>query len=330
MTAARTSTSVRWLFGLLVLALLSVVGSSFFGDYRVSLADFVNTMAGNPPAPMTEFFVLQRRIPRALVALMAGMLLAASGSLLQQLLRNPLASPDIIGITNGASLGGCLVILLLGGSLVDASLGAILGAAGAASILLMAVKIFDLSGTRLVLLGVGLAALSTALINFMLTQVFVPSAQVAQTWLVGSLQGRGWTEVPWLAAGVLLLLLVQLCFDRELRMLQMGDDLASALGVNVGKVRALLFAAAAILAGLAVLCAGPIGFIALVAPHISQSISGTRNLMVCALTGGILLGLSDLVAQYALPVALPVGVVTIVFGGGFFLWLLFRQGKVRD
>ena len=174
---------------------------------------------------MTEFFVMQRRIPRALVALMAGMLLAASGSLLQQLLRNPLASPDIIGITNGASLGGCVVILLLGGSLIDASIGALLGAFTAASILLVAVRVFRLNGTRLILLGVGLAALSMALVNYMLTQVFVPSAQIAQTWLVGTLQGRGWSELPWLVLGVALLVLVQLCFDRELRMLAMGMTL---------------------------------------------------------------------------------------------------------
>ncbi|HJX79284.1 FecCD family ABC transporter permease [Glutamicibacter sp.] len=329
MTAIRTNTSVRWLPGMVTLALLLVAGSAFFGEYRVSLADFGNTMLGSPPAPMTEFFVMQRRIPRALVALMAGMLLAASGSLLQQLLRNPLASPDIIGITNGASLGGCVVILLLGGSLIDASIGALLGAFAAASILLVAVRVFRLNGTRLILLGVGLAALSTALVNYMLTQVFVPSAQIAQTWLVGTLQGRGWSELPWLVLGVALLVLVQLCFDRELRMLAMGDDLAAALGVNVARIRAVLFAAAAVLAALAVLCTGPIGFVALVAPHISHSLTGSRNLLVCALTGGILLMLSDLVAQYALPVALPVGVVTIIFGGGFFLGLLFRQGRVR-
>ncbi len=299
MKNSRVDKSAKWLPLLGVVSLVLVAGSAFFGEYRVSLADFGNTLLGNPPAPLTDFFIMQRRIPRALVALMAGMMLAASGSLLQQLLRNPLASPDIIGITNGASLGGCLVIL-----------------------------IFRLSGTKLILLGVGLAALSTALINYLLTQVFVPSAQIAQTWLVGSLQGRGWEEVPWLSAGVVLLIVVHCGFDRELRMLQMGDDLASALGVSVGKVRALLFAVAAILAALAVLCAGPIGFIALVAPHISQSMTGSRNLLVCALSGGILLMLSDLAAQYLLPVVLPVGVVTIVFGGGFFLWMLFKQGRV--
>ncbi|WP_345473407.1 iron ABC transporter permease [Glutamicibacter ectropisis] len=328
MKNSRVDKSAKWLPLLGAVSLVLVAGSAFFGEYRVSLADFGNTLLGNPPAPLTEFFIMQRRIPRALVALLAGMMLAASGSLLQQLLRNPLASPDIIGITNGASLGGCLVILIFGGSLADASGGALIGAACVSVALLVAVRVFRLSGTKLILLGVGLAALSTALINYLLTQVFVPSAQIAQTWLVGSLQGRGWEEVPWLSAGVVLLIVVHCGFDRELRMLQMGDDLASALGVSVGKVRALLFAVAAILAALAVLCAGPIGFIALVAPHISQSMTGSRNLLVCALSGGILLMLSDLAAQYLLPVVLPVGVVTIVFGGGFFLWMLFKQGRV--
>lgn len=329
MNRGRVALESRWIFGFIVLATMLVAGSAFFGEYRVSLADFINTLAGNAPAPLTEFFVLQRRIPRALVAVMAGMLLAASGSILQQLLRNPLASPDIIGITNGASLGGCLVILLLGGSLGDASIGALIGAGLAATILLLAIRIFRLTGTRLVLLGVGLAALATALTNYLLTQVFVPSAQLAQTWLVGSLQGRGWAEVPWLLAGVMLLVLTQLGFAKDLRMLQMGDDLAAALGVAVGRVRGLLFVAATLLAAIAVVCTGPIGFIALVAPHISHSLTGSKNLLICAFSGGILLMLSDLVAQYALPVSLPVGVVTIVFGGGFFLGLLFRQGRVR-
>ena len=320
---------IRWIAILIVLALIVLISSAFFGSYRVSLADFFNTVRGQAPAPMTEFFVLERRLPRAAVALCAGMLLAASGSLTQQLLRNPLASPDIIGITTGASFGGAMVILLLGGSLASASLGAAAGAIMAALILIGAVKVLRLSGSRLILLGVGLAALATALTNYLLTQVFVPSAEVAQTWLVGSLQGRGKDELVWLLAGVAILLITQIMFGIDLKMLQMGDDLAAGLGVHVTRTRLVLLFVAALLAALAVVSCGPIGFISLVAPHISFALTKSRNLISCGLTGGILLVVSDLVAQYAFSVSLPVGVITVVFGGGFFLWLLFRQRRIH-
>ncbi|MHC6175983.1 FecCD family ABC transporter permease [Glutamicibacter sp. X7] len=312
------------------IALLSVLGSVFFGDYRVSFGDLIATLGGDPPAAQTEFFVLHRRLPRALVALLAGMLLAASGALIQQLLRNPLASPDIIGLTSGASLGGCVVLVAFSGTLAQASLGAFLGAGLALAVLLVARRFFNVTGAKMVLLGVGLAALSQSLTSYLLTVEFVPSAQVAQTWLVGTLQGRGWAEVPWLGAGVLLLLWVHLFDSKALDMLNLGDDVAAGLGVPVIHLRVRLLCVATICAAVAVLCAGPIGFVALVAPHIARQLTGRTQLFACALTGGLLLVISDLVAQYALGFIVPVGVVTIVLGGGFFLWLLFRQGVIRD
>ncbi|MFJ2620708.1 FecCD family ABC transporter permease [Glutamicibacter sp. NPDC087344] len=312
-----------------ILGLLLVVGSVFFGEYRVSWVDFVDTLSGKPPAPMTEFFVLQRRLPRALVAFATGVCLAAAGSLIQQLLKNPLASPDIIGITNTASLGGALVILLWGGTTATAWTGALAGAAIALGFLFMAQKLFNVTGAKLILLGVGLAAISTALINYLLTIVFVPSAVVAQSWLVGTLQGRGWAELPLLSFGVLVLVAVHVFFAKDLKILDMGDDTAGGLGINVPRLRTTLLAAAALLTAIAVLSAGPIGFVALVAPHIATALTGSKNLIGAALCGGILLSASDLIAQYALPVAVPVGVITIIGGGGFFLWLLFGKGRIR-
>lgn len=241
--------------------------------------------------------------------------------------RNPLASPDIIGITQGASAGGATVILLLGGGVLQVSAGAFIGAALTAGFILTLTWWRGLGGARLVLVGVALGAMAMAYVAYLLSMVFVPSAVTAQVWLTGSLQGRGWAEfIPVMTCLVVSTLLLS-SQSRNRRQLALGDEVAIALGVRMRRTRLTLIGTATLLAAAAVATAGPVSFVALVAPHLSRLLTRTEGLLPVALLGGLLLLVSDLVAQHAFALPLPVGVVTVVIGGLFFLCLLWQQGR---
>ena len=179
------------------------------------------------------------------------------------------------------------------------------------------------------LLGVALAAVGSSVVSYLLSQVFVASATVAQTWLVGSLQGRGWADLVPALVGLALVAAVVAPQARGLALLAHGDEAAAGLGVPVRALRPALLAAATVLVALAVATAGPISFVALVAPHLARRMAGSDALVPAALTGALLLALSDLIAQYAFPVPVPVGVLTVTLGGVFFVALLWREGRVR-
>ena len=320
----RTALVTAILAGLTVLV---VVVSLVVGEFTISVPDVAATLVGDAPDRTTRFFIHERRLPRALVAVAVGAALAASGALFCALTRNPLASPDIIGITQGASAGGATVILVLGGGIAQVAAGALVGAALTAGFILLLTWWRGLSGARLVLLGVALGALAMAYVAHLLSRGFVASAVTAQVWLTGSLQGRGWSELWPLAWVLLVAAIVITTQSRSMRAFALGDDVAVALGVPARRARLLLLAAATVLAGAAVATAGPISFVALVAPHLSRLLTRSDRVLPAALLGGLLLLVSDLVAQHAFALPLPVGVVTVVLGGAFFLGLLWREGR---
>ncbi|PYI38869.1 ABC transporter permease [Arthrobacter psychrolactophilus] len=322
-----TRKTVLLCVGLFVAVLALLFASLLAGDYRVSLPDLVATFQGHAPNKRTQFFIMDRRLPRALVALLVGAALATAGAIFQSVTRNPLASPDIIGVSSGAAAGASFVLLLVGGSVAQVSLGAFVGALIAAGCIALLAGRNGLHGVKLVLIGVALGALANAAISYMLTQVFVASAVTAQLWLVGSLQGRGWPELTVIAIALMVITPVLWRYSGRLEILRMGDDLAIALGVNVHATRRVLLVFATLLVASAVATAGPISFVALAAPHIARRLSGSGAILPAALIGGLLLATSDLAAQYLFSSPIPVGVVTIVIGGGFFLWLLIREGK---
>ncbi|MFI8590735.1 FecCD family ABC transporter permease [Dietzia maris] len=312
---------------LAVVVVILVAASLIVGEYAITVPDAVATLFGDAPDRTTDFFIHERRLPRSLVAVAVGAALATSGALFCALTRNPLASPDIIGITQGASAGGATVILVLGGGMAQVATGALVGAALTAGFILALTWWRGLSGARLVLLGVALGALAMAYVAHLLSRGFVASAVTAQIWLTGSLQGRGWSEL-WPLAWVLLVASVVIASrSRAMRALALGDDVAVALGVRLRSTRLVLLAAATVLAGAAVATAGPISFVALVAPHLSRLLTRSDRVLPAALLGGVLLLASDLVAQHAFALPLPVGVVTVVLGGLFFLGLLWREGR---
>lgn len=319
-----------WLSVALGAFLLALICSSvLLGDYKVTISDVLAVLQGREVERRTYFFIAQYRLPRALVAALVGLALALAGAIFQGISRNPLASPDIVGVTHGASFGAAFVMLILGGGIVQASAGAAVGAIIMAALIVLLSRTSGLSGVRLVLVGIALGAVADAAVGYMLTQVFVSSAVTTQLWLVGTLQGRGWDELLPLSVVVLVVCVLVARYAPSLRLLALGDDTATALGVNTGRSRAILLALSTLLVAGAVATAGPISFVALAAPHISRRIAGSAALVPAALTGAVLLTISDLVAQHAFTHPIPVGVVTVTIGGAFFLWLLLREGRSR-
>ena len=322
----RTAITVCALGGVAVCLL---VASLLTGDYRVTPDGLVDTLLGSPPDRMTEFFVVERRLPRALVAMTVGAALALGGAIFQMLTRNPLASPDVLGVSHGASAGAVLVLLVFGGTLTQASVGAAVGAAVTAVILVVLTARTGLRGMGLILTGVGLAAIAAALIDYVLSQVFIASAVTAQTWIVGSLHGRGWEHLAPVAAALAVTLPILALTASGARLSELGDDAATALGSRTEPLRRVLIGTATLLVAVAVATAGPVSFVALVAPHLARMITGRAGLVAAAGVGAVLLAAADLIAQYAFGAPVPVGAITVSLGGVFFLWLLVREGRAR-
>lgn len=328
--SARYSRRVTTVCAILIAALIVLLISALMiGEYVVTPRALVETLLGRPPERLDEFFVLGRRLPRSLVAIVVGAGLAVAGSVFQTLTRNPLASPDVIGISSGASVGAVVVMLVLGGSLAQAALGAAIGAVIIAGVIALLTARSGLHGVQLILTGVALAATSMAVVDYILTQVYVASATTAQTWLIGSLQGRAWDDlVPALIALVLITPLLTRAAP-DARIMALGDSVSTALGVRTVRARWTMLVGATLLVAVAVATAGPISFIALIAPHISRSLTRTTSFLASGLVGSLLLLTSDVLAQNILSSPIPVGVVTITLGGAFFLWLLWREGSRR-
>ncbi|MHC5904602.1 FecCD family ABC transporter permease [Streptomyces sp. S6] len=274
--------------------------------------------------------VQEFRAPRTFAAIVAGAGLGAAGCVLQRLFRNPLASPDVMGVTGGASLGA-VALLAAGAAQTLIPLGALGG--GLLSALLLGV--FNWGGglavTRLVLTGLAVQAALAAAVNLMIVRFPAELAGSAIQWTTGSVYGRTWNEVGGGASAMLLALVVALVMNRRLAVLDLGDDSAGALGLNTSRARLQLLVLAVVLASLAAALAGPITFVALAVPHIVRFLTGPPTavtLALAALTGAVLLLASDLVVQHLLPVeGLPVGAVTATLGAPWLLVLMLRQSS---
>jgi iron complex transport system permease protein len=317
--------------GLLVAALAVAVVNLSSGDFPVPVAEVLKSLVGQGDAG-TDFIVYDLRLPRVLITLFVGASLGLSGAIFQGLTRNPLGSPDFVGLTVGASSGALIVILLLGGSGLAVGGGALLGC------LVTSIAIYLLAFRRgaqpfrLVLMGIGVSALLDAFNSYLVYRARLDEAVEAQVWLIGSVNGHGWTEVA--VAGVLLavLLPVALYFGRHLDMLALGDETAMLHGVRVERSRLFLALAGVGLAAGATAAAGPISFVALAAGPLAGRLtrSPRAGLLPATLMGAALLVASDWLAQRVLPGNdVPVGVVTAALGGIYLTWLLARQGAKR-
>jgi iron complex transport system permease protein len=319
----------------LALALLAaLVVDVGVGEYPVSPVDVLRTVVGQPTAdPEHPFIVTTLRLPRALVAAAVGTALALSGAAMQGLTRNPLASPELTGVTAGAGLAAFVAIVARPGTpSAVVSLAAFGGAVAAA--LLVGVLGWGRGEAplRLVLVGIGLTSVAGALTTLLLTYGEIEDVTRALVWLTGSVHGSGWDEVrtilPWLALGAPAALLLAPRLDA----LALGEAVARGLGVRVGLQRALLLLVAAALAAAAVTVAGTVAFVGLIAPHVARRLVGPGHvglLPAAALAGALIVVLADLVGRTAAaPAEIPCGIVTAAIGAPFFLALLYR-GRAR-
>jgi len=296
---------------------------------RLPLADIVEILDGGGRRS-DRFILLDLRLPRVCLGLLAGAALAVSGAVFQSLSRNPLGSPDIVGFTTGSASGAVLAILVLHAGPGGAAGGAILGGVLTALIVYGLAALGGGAIGRLVLVGIGVSAMLVALNNYLISRARLDAAQAAAVWLVGTLNGRTWQYVQLLAVALVVLLPPLLLLSRRLRMLELGDDSAQSLGVRVGRSRLLLAALAVAVCAVATAATGPVAFVALAAPQITRRLTGAAGLQLLpsALTGALLLVLSDFAAQRLLaPAQLPVGVVTGGVGGVYLAWLLSLQWR---
>ncbi|AKL69890.1 iron chelate uptake ABC transporter family permease subunit [Streptomyces goshikiensis] len=323
----RRALAVGLLLAVTALALAVVLIGT--GDFQIAPADVVQTLLGNG-TPANDFIVNDLRLPRVLVALLVGASLGMSGAVFQSVSRNPLGSPDLLGFGYGSAVGALVVIIVFKGGATEVALGALVGGliAGLAVYLLAYKR--GINGYRLVLVGIGASAMLVAVIQYLLTKAQLVEATRAMVWLTGSLAGRDWGQVwPLLAACAVLFPLV-LGQGRALRMMEMGDDAAHALGVRVERTRLLLMVAGILLTTAASAAAGPISFVALAAPQLARRLTRSpgAGLLTAALMGAVLLMLSDWASQRAFGAdQLPVGVVTGLVGGVYLLWLLVTERK---
>lgn len=312
---------------------LAVAASVALGEFGIPLADVLAALVGAGDRA-TSYIVVDLRLPRALTGLLAGAALGLAGAAFQDLARNPLVAPDIVGVTGGASLAAVSVIVFSGSTSAGVvPPAALAGAVTAGALLYLLAWRRGVHGYRLVLIGIGLAAFANAGISYVLTKGRIFEVGQAYIWLVGSLSGRGWEQVWPLLGGLALLAPLMLVLGRRVDALVLGDDLARGLGIGVERTRLALLAAAVLLTGLAVSAVGAVAFVAFVSPHLARRLgrsSSTQGLLVLAAgCGALLVVVSDLVGRVLFsPNGIPVGIVTSVIAAPYFLFLLRRANRV--
>ncbi|HAW2512418.1 TPA: vitamin B12 ABC transporter permease BtuC [Escherichia coli] len=315
--------NIRWLLCLSVLMLLALLLSLCAGEQWISPGDWFT--------PRGELFVWQIRLPRTLAVLLVGAALAISGAVMQALFENPLAEPGLLGVSNGAGVGLIAAVLLGQGQLPNWALG-LCAIAGALIITLILLRFArrHLSTSRLLLAGVALGIICSALMTWAI--YFSTSVDLRQLmyWMMGGFGGVDWRQ-SWLMLALIPVLLWICCQSRPMNMLALGEISARQLGLPLWFWRNVLVAATGWMVGVSVALAGAIGFIGLVIPHILRlcGLTGHRVLLPgCALAGASALLLADIVARLALAAAeLPIGVVTATLGAPVFIWLLLKARR---
>lgn len=303
--------------GSLILAGVILV-RALLGSYRVSLPDAVRIVAG-AEVPTASFILMESTLPRAVLAALAGAAFGLAGGVFQAVLKNPLASPDIIGVGMGASAAAVAGIVVGGWSGASLSLAAVAGA------LLVAVGIRAVAGphpTHLVLVGIGTAAVLSSVIHFLFTRADVWDAQLVLRWLTGSVSGASWPVIGSVLVALVVLGSALAVLSRDLDLVELGTDLARGLGSP--RRDDLLLVIGVVLMAVAVAGAGPVPFVAFTAAPIARALlRGRRSLIVAALVGATITVAADHIGSYLIPdVSLPLGVVTGLAGAPVLIWFL--------
>ncbi|MGA9872993.1 MAG: iron chelate uptake ABC transporter family permease subunit [Rhodococcus sp. (in: high G+C Gram-positive bacteria)] len=304
------------------------------GDFPLSIPQVVDVLFGGG-SRIDRFIVMDLRLPRSLTGLLVGMALGMSGAVTQSISRNALASPDILGITAGASAAAVALIVLGGGTFagvlatVGLPIAALIGGVATAVVIYALAWKRGVEGFRLILVGIAINAMLTAAIGWLLISADINDVSRAQLWLNGSLNGADWSTVWPVLFAIVVVGGITVASTFTLGALRLGDDNARSLGVRLQHGQASLLLASVALAAIATAAAGPIGFVALAAPQIALRLLRTPGppIIASAVMGGLLVVGSDLIARTILPVELPVGIVTSTLGGPFLLYLLVRSNR---
>ncbi len=306
------------------------------GSARMGVGDVWTTLLGAGSRTFT-FIVFELRLPRVAAGVAVGLCLGLAGALTQTFSRNPLATPDILGVTSGAAAGAVVAIVIGGGGYsVGASLLG-LGIPAVATIggLLAAAVVYGLSwrqgvdSFRLILIGIGVTAILGGLTNFLLVRAQLTQATAATQWMVGSLSGVSWASVWPMLVVLAVAVPFALSQTAPLDLGQLGDDFSTGLGVAVQRHRLLVIVVAVVLTSAAVSAAGPVEFVAFVAPQVARRLTRTPRppLIASALVGAVLVVTADVGARVAFGTEIPVGIVTAIIGAPYLIWLITRHNR---
>jgi iron complex transport system permease protein len=339
----------RWPSRTAVLAFAVVVlfaVNILLGSYTVTVPDFFKILAahltGGEKIPGASFIVMENKLPRAVIGTMIGLAFGLSGGLFQTMLRNPLASPDVIGISYGASAAAVTAIVVFGASGAVVSWAALSGAMAVAALIYAISRGGSLrsgggrhgnaAGSRLILAGVGIAAALHAVVNFLLTRADIRTTADTLVWLNGSLNSASWDRAAVLGLALVVLVPAVAALSGPLRILELGDDAAAGLGIRVAPARLAVVLTAVALAAVATAAAGPVAFVAFLAGPIARRFAGKASLPASALVGALMVLAADFLAANTAPLVLdgtvlPVGVITGALGAPFLLWLLVTANR---
>lgn len=313
-------------------ALLSIISivSLLFGSKILSISDLVNAIFKENS--QYAFIVYEYRIPRILISIMVGASLAIAGTIFQGVLRNPLASTDVLGIGKGAGFFACIILTTSLGNSISIPFISILGGLVVGVILYILTKRMGFKGTNIIIMGVAISALFDAGIQYFNINS-KGNIQSVLLWLTGSVWGRGWDEVEILMPFIIIFIPLSFVIANKIDILSLGDNIAINLGEKVDKLRVFLLFIAIVLTASSVSVSGTIGFIGLIAPHIAKSLLGYKHKFIIPFSGVIgamLLVTADLIGRTLFaPIEIPVGIVTAIVGAPYFLYLLLKRKSIR-
>ncbi|MBP2435455.1 FecCD family ABC transporter permease [Microbacterium amylolyticum] len=331
-TRSRTARHRRRTIGALTVITVALFFAALSIGDTVYGADVVLAVLRGDDVPGASYAIGERRLPRALIAVLAGASFGIAGTTFQTMLRNPLASPDVIGITSGAGAAAVACIVVFGFSGTVAMTTALIAGLITALAITLLARGGPATGARLILIGIGVGALLDAVVQYLLLRADQWNVPAALRWLSGSLNQSSWSALWPLLIAVAALLPLALVLGRSLRPLELGDDTASALGIRLQPTRLALILCAVGLVSFATATTGPIAFVAFLSGPIARGLTGRAGspMIPAALVGACLVLAADLVGQHALPVTYPVGVVTGVVGAPYLLILLTRMNRTRS
>lgn len=299
------------------------------GSYRLSIGQVVSALGGE--TGLVHKIVVEWRLPRVAATVIFGAALGVSGAIFQSLTRNPLASPDVIGFSTGSYTGALIAIVFIDGGYFQVAGGALLGGIATAILVYVLARRGSVQGFRLVVVGIAVSAMLASFNNWMILKAKLDVAMSAAAWGAGSLNGVSWDQV-WIGGAIIAVLLVLAgLLSRPMRQMELGDDVAASHGVRTASARLGLIVVGVALTATVTAVSGPIAFIALAAPQIARRLARTAGITLApaACVGALLLGAADIVAQHIAPTPLPVGVVTVILGGGYLGWLIFIEVRRR-